>query len=124
MKEHVKNLWVEALNSGKYKQSKNHLKTDDGYCCLGVLCDVYAKNQKKKGFSSETNLSNAYAFPDGKSDKTKVLSDRVVKWSGMNSTEGAVVDISYGKTLLSILNDDGQSFDEIVNVIERNWEQL
>jgi hypothetical protein len=124
MKEHVKNLWVDALQSGKYKQSKNHLKTDNGYCCLGVLCDVYAKNQKKKGFSTETNLSNAYAFPDGKNEETKVLPDRVVKWSGMNSTEGHVVDISYGKTLLSILNDDGQSFDEIVNVIERNWEKL
>lgn len=33
--------WIEALESGKYKQGQKALRTpDDGYCCLGVLADT------------------------------------------------------------------------------------
>ena len=36
-----KKKWVKALRSGKYEQctGRLHLK-GDGYCCLGVLCDI------------------------------------------------------------------------------------
>lgn len=33
-----KKEWVEALRSGEFPQGKNALKTQDGYCCLGVAC--------------------------------------------------------------------------------------
>ena len=32
--------WVEALLSGKYAQTKGVLHNDQGFCCLGVWCDV------------------------------------------------------------------------------------
>jgi hypothetical protein len=32
--------WIEALRSGKYPQGHGALRSSDGYCCLGVLCDV------------------------------------------------------------------------------------
>lgn len=32
--------WLAALRSGKYKQIKHKLHGPDGYCCLGVLCEV------------------------------------------------------------------------------------
>ncbi len=32
--------WVEALRSGKYKQTKGSLHKGDAFCCLGVLCDI------------------------------------------------------------------------------------
>lgn len=35
--------WVEALRSGKYKQTKHILNNDSGYCCLGVACKVLRK---------------------------------------------------------------------------------
>ena len=38
-KEHRKEL-VRALRSGDYTQVKQRLHTDDGYCCLGVACDI------------------------------------------------------------------------------------
>lgn len=39
MNKDLKKLWVEALRSGKYKQTKGRLQSADGnaYCCLGVL---------------------------------------------------------------------------------------
>lgn len=32
--------WVKALRSGKYKQTRDVLHDSEGFCCLGVLCDV------------------------------------------------------------------------------------
>lgn len=40
MNQEVKQKWVEALRSGKYKQGQGYLRKGDNYCCLGVLCDL------------------------------------------------------------------------------------
>jgi len=36
--------WAEALMSGKYAQVKGGLRRGDSFCCLGVACDLYAKD--------------------------------------------------------------------------------
>ena len=37
--QELKDRWLEALRSGKYKKGHYRLRTPDGrYCCLGVLC--------------------------------------------------------------------------------------
>jgi hypothetical protein len=57
MDQNIKQEWIEALESGKYRQGSGQLKgftstTEDfkqcdiGFCCLGVLCDILAP----KGF--------------------------------------------------------------------------
>ena len=43
MKADIKAKWVAALRSGQYEQAEGVLRNDEGYCCLGVLCDLYAK---------------------------------------------------------------------------------
>lgn len=40
MKKSLKDRWIKALLSGEYKQGKGRLKKGEGYCCLGVLCEV------------------------------------------------------------------------------------
>jgi hypothetical protein len=37
-------LWVEALESGQYQQERSALRQGDGYCCLGVACEVAIAN--------------------------------------------------------------------------------
>lgn len=32
--------WLEALRSGEYQQCQNQLKSDDGYCCIGVAAVI------------------------------------------------------------------------------------
>lgn len=39
--------WCAALRSGKYQQGKGQLQTKDGYCCLGVACDVFIPENKR-----------------------------------------------------------------------------
>jgi hypothetical protein len=44
MDPEVKARWIAALRSGEYKQGCDVLRTlNDEFCCLGVLCDLYAK---------------------------------------------------------------------------------
>lgn len=40
MKPEIKKRWVEALRSGEYQQAKDYLVSLEGYCCLGVLCEI------------------------------------------------------------------------------------
>lgn len=41
MDPELKQKWVDALRSGKYKQGEGLLRDkNDHYCCLGVLADV------------------------------------------------------------------------------------
>src|SRR4051812_34484552 len=48
-KEH-RDIWVKALRSGEYKQTKGALHTADGaFCCLGVACDLALKAGALKG---------------------------------------------------------------------------
>jgi len=39
--------WVAALRSGLYKQSTAHLYNDNGYCCLGVACNLEDVSDEK-----------------------------------------------------------------------------
>lgn len=32
--------WLEALRGGKYAQAYSRLRDNEGFCCLGVACDV------------------------------------------------------------------------------------
>lgn len=40
MKTEYKERLLAALKSGKYQHAKEFLRTSEGYCCLGVLCDI------------------------------------------------------------------------------------
>jgi len=40
MNKKLAKKWAEALESGKYEQTRNYLKCNGKYCCLGVLFDV------------------------------------------------------------------------------------
>lgn len=49
--------WLHALESGKYSQIKSALRTTEGFCCLGVACDVVDPKGWKMG-----NGAHAYSF--------------------------------------------------------------
>lgn len=112
MNPKVKKLWIAALKSGKYKQGVGALKTnDDKYCCLGVLCDIYRKEKKVKGFIK--NINNKYEFQNS----SGILSDKVMNWAKL---EDRNPDISTGKSL-AVINDNGTTFKEIADIIKKEF---
>lgn len=88
----IKQIWIDALRSGKYKQTKGTLKRKVAgkhrYCCLGVLEDVC----------------------ELKSRKRRTLSNNVLNVLGLKS---------YDADTLASKNDSGEcDFKEIADYIE------
>ncbi|RWL14841.1 MAG: hypothetical protein EOR57_31340 [Mesorhizobium sp.] len=90
-------LWVEALRSGRYEQTKSTLVDSRGYCCLGVACVVAGKQDDE--ISDFTNLSD---FKD------------VRKFFGIRDYDGDF----YGGSLVCLNDDAGYTFEQIAEVIE------
>jgi len=109
MNPQIKQKWVSALRSGDYKQTQHRLRKEDGFCCLGVLCDLYIKenNEEWKIDGVGDYFYEQYKFPP--------LS--VIEWSGLVSDNPSVCN---GKTSLGYLNDNGTTFNEIADLIEEH----
>lgn len=140
MKPEVAKKWVSALRSGKYKQGKAALKytTKNGvtrHCCLGVLCELYNQDKKKKEqqplsvkpAKEFTELetptgSKAYSF----AGEATMLPTSVRKWAGMMDRVGEIHnegDENDGSSLAE-LNDAGASFKKIAQIIEDSVDVL
>lgn len=113
MNPEVKKMWVEALRSGEYQQKTGALRKGDGFCCLGVLCDLHAK---ESGNAWETRSafigSHAYLRRDAHLPKD------VQEWAGLDTCWGGNVTIAEKAMDLDDHNDNGIPFAEIANAIE------
>lgn len=132
MNPEAKSLLVAALRSGKYEQAAGYLRTPfvdeatgkaaDGFCCLGVLCDVAVKNgidlDVGRGISH-----TAYMYDS----ESAYLPAKVQAWSGLNDVGDFPGEtewhVSNGEIYTSLIeaNDDGRTFEEIADFIEREF---
>lgn len=105
MKQVVKNKWLKALRSGKYQQGRGDLKSGNSFCCLGVLTDLYIKENKKVaawapagGFELRNKDGNLIEH------ESALLPRAVQKWAGLR-TDNPKVKIGSGTEHLSEVND-------------------
>ena len=126
--------WVDALRSGKYTQTRGVLRNDEGnepkFCCLGVACDLYAKETNVDGWQKiETGVNTLYRFVSEGSSSEAALPRPVAEWLGLNSVEGEFDPELAGlkvSTLIA-LNDDCNmryNFKKIADIIESQPEGL
>ena len=118
MKKRLKELWIKALESG-YNQADGTLKTirDDvvQHCCLGVLCEVIAKDtapssvQLAKRIVIRPDNINILNY-EGEFDSTSVL-DCILDELGMDEEV---------QSALMAANDEGTSFAEIADIIRKS----
>jgi hypothetical protein len=101
MDAELKAKWVEALRSGKYKQTKNRLQRDGKFCCLGVLCEV-------AGLSSKIE-------EDGKVYYTTAAGSQL----GFSLPAGEFGFSMAIQNALTDMNDHGKRFKTIANWIEK-----
>jgi hypothetical protein len=130
MDSSFKQKWVRALRSGKYEQATGALRIEVGFCCLGVLCDVYDPDKWGKPTPSVDEYGDQDHFEDGKwsyADEadnylystTEVLPVHITRIAGLTAQNP---EVPYGidgemKSLASI-NDNGATFSEIADLIE------
>ena len=103
--------WIEALRSGKYRQTTGTLRDRDGFCCLGVLCDI-------SGTGEWVQDDGSWRYQG----YTDVLPKPVQQLVGLRTNFGRI-NGSQGHNL-SEMNDIEYSFASIADVIEAEPEEL
>jgi len=110
MRQNELNIWINALKGGEYNQVKNALKTDNGYCCLGVLCEVL-----KDKYDLKWSRSSPYRINYGGLSSEETLPPTFREKVGISNV---VMSVLMDK------NDHGVSFEEIADYIEENKHKL
>jgi len=99
------NKWIEALDSGEYKQARGYLQGRYGFCCLGVACKILIPDDK---IAKDEHGRIDGALPDNQPHSPKWLDDINDKF--LDKT---------GEYSLSDLNDDENfTFTEVATMLE------
>lgn len=79
-------MWVAALRSGEFKQAQGGLKSSEGYCCLGVLCELHRRETVAGEWSGDASLWLTYGSrPDDPDGNAYGLPKIVQKWAGLET---------------------------------------
>lgn len=129
MNPEVKQKWIDALRSGKYEQGSEKLRSVSGYCCLGVLCDLYAQEHNVewefRGRGGTNLQPQDYWYFD---DQSEFLPKIVMNWAGLKTHNPSVrVDIednfdddnSFYTDEIANVNDSGYTFMDLSKIIEQ-----
>ena len=112
MKKELKEKWVAALRSGNYQQGRYALKrTNNTYCCLGVLCEVGGETFEFQPPSELIDYPTACQlkrFPY----QTAYLPSQLYTEFGL--------DKQITRELIALNDDKGLTFSEIADYIEAN----
>jgi len=111
----IKKLWLEALRSGEYKQAQGLLTDGEGFCCLGVLCDIHSKVTGDGDWHDYVDSPTTYIA--GLYESSDVLPAEVAEWAGLGITSPHV---RHGANSVAIaeLNDLGYEFSKLADIIE------
>lgn len=134
MNADVKAKWVAALRSGNYEQGEGALQTVNGFCCLGVLCDlavregvIDAPTKAEIDYGKDVGTVTTYLYPayiDGDDEREhSYLPEAVSTWAHINRHGNRDRDPATNgyRPSLAALNDDGKTFSEIADVIEQEF---
>ncbi len=118
--------WVEDLRSGKYRQIRHYLRTDAGYCCLGIACEIYMEDHDdlvRRGSRYYQVTESGQNVIDG---DDVVLPNIVQTWLGLRTNVGKWDNAQMPITANSLagMNDRGVPFKHIADRIEEEPEGL
>ena len=100
--------WIAALRSDQYKQVTGVLKNDNGYCCMGVMCDLL--NPDGWGEHCQTYGGWAYGFTYKSDEDLEVPPEDVMEYYGIDPNLAAS---------FAALNDTHRlNFHQIADAIE------
>lgn len=125
MNKELKTKWLEALRSGEYKQSREILKDENGFCCLGVLCDLthpdaWVGYKGDGGIWKYHSEANTYTMEDDYGEPLKEksvfedaeLADDLLYEFGLTEKEQRI--------LINKNDTDKWTFNQIADWIEEN----
>lgn len=107
MNQEIKEKWVAALCSGDYKQGQGRLRDDDGFCCLGVLCNIIDPDSWRLEFNETLN----------KDQYKHRLGDEYGNYLSIDALADLELDFAH-ELDLACMNDYGSTFEDIAKNIE------
>lgn len=117
MNQEIKEQWCAALRSGEYQQCNSTLHhVKGGFCCLGVLTDLYIKEKGLDETNSGWLLDNSGQYY-GFNGEENYLPVEVKEWAGLGF-RSPQVKVKEDYAYLLQLNDSGRPFKEIADFIE------
>lgn len=109
MNKTIRDEWVARLRSGEYEQGRGNLRYEDKFCCLGVLCDLAADHgiipKERRDTRNYYKITNPSAL----------LPSPVYRWAEVSMVG------EYAGGSVARDNDEGKTFAEIADIIERNF---
>lgn len=114
--------WVEALRSGEYQQTTKNLHDKNGFCCLGVACDLYGKEKGIEWEAPKVQGDTGLQFIGSEA----ILPSLVKEWLGLrdNGSYYYTPGTKEENLGLASANDSGNTFLEIADIIESEPEGL
>ena len=101
--------WVVALESGEYDQTRGRLRDEDGFCCIGVACDL-------SGLGKWVSCGGWWMYTDGRREERYGLPGIVRKRLSITCS---------AENMLPCMNDDdGATFAEIAKWIRENADEV
>jgi len=120
---------AKALRSGDYKQGRGSLQNRDGFCCLGVACDVFQKTEGQGKWEPETSADadsvanpQRFTLADG-SHEWAYPSSVIQDWLGFTGKTAPLKTDEPGESIyqnLASKNDYGSSFIQIADLIDND----
>lgn len=134
-------LWVETLEGDEFTQTQRCLRTNEGYCCLGVATELFRRATGKGEwvlveagsmedidwesndcpFDENGDQLTHYAFVLNGETQRAVLPDPVKNWIGLREASGHAIG-AYGFGSLASDNDSGASFNKIAKSVKEHSE--
>lgn len=105
MKPEIQKIWVQALESGKYKQTSALLFDGECHCSNGVLCQLFLDEHGESWQEDHGYQDIIYYEIDGHCD---IVPGKVLEWAGIN------LDLEH---FISSWNDNGGTFQDIAKYI-------
>lgn len=121
--EFIRDEWLPALRSGGYTQgtSSLHNLKDDTWCCLGVACDLLAKQNLLPNRTEELASDNAVHLwgPEMYEGTLPTIAQEHLGISSLGAFTPVITNRGHTLSTLATLNDFANfTFDEIADVIE------
>jgi len=107
--------WLTALESGKYKQITNALRKEEGFCCLGVACQLHSERNKGGGWMDHGD--DAYTYLGSESS---LLPSIIKEELNLHSISGFPENSIRKVSLVSLNDDEKKTFPEIAAIIRAN----
>ena len=113
-RKHRIGLLIAALKSGDFKQGRGALREVDKFCCLGVACEVYRRENPQAKRTWHTNGSSIRSLF---LQQTITLPLEVIEWYGFDESD-PMITVGSEDGHASDLNDSGCTFDQIARGFE------